>query len=349
MTRASAWPAPTKPAFTTITREPGTGRKGRSTTPKFRTSSVTQRRALYLCERHFIYSHQHHLEKIINITKQGGHPATLQRHVLVVSMAAALSLIAVEQVRAATPDPAKVAAASPGKPARQCLNDLSTFQVRLQKEGYWRGSSSYGYGYPMYGYAYEEAGPPPNNTGAAGGASFWRARPGYEIRTLLASAQILAQRGQQQPCEALLSATRDIYNRYAGEMRSSNGPRNNAEAWRRDQLASARPVASSKVSYRSDQLIGTEVLSPKGDTLGSVEDMVLSPHIGKLAYLVIGRGGLFGIDEKYVPVPWPDFKATADAKLLVLDATKADRFSAGDNFAKQIQQVDAYWAAHPAK
>ncbi len=295
----------------------------------------------------------------MNISKLSIHSATLQRHALVVSVTVALSLIAAEHVQAATPEAAKTAVAPSKKPARQCLTDLSAFQVQMQKDGYWRGGSSYGYGYPMYGYAYGEARPLTTSTVAPGGASYWRARPGYEIRTLLASAQILAQRGQQQPCEALLAAIRDIYGRYAGEMRSGNGPRDNAEAWRRDQLATAQPVASSNVSYRSDQLIGTEVLNPKGDTLGSVADLVLSPQTGKIAYLVIGRGGLFGINEKYVPVPWADFKATADANLLVLNTTKADigsaphvkedQFSASGDFAKQSQAVDAYWSAHPAK
>lgn len=301
----------------------------------------------------------------MNTTKINVHPTTLQRRALVVSMAAALSLAAVENVRAATPDPTKAAVITEpamdhaNKPSRQCLTDLSAFQVQMQKDGYWRGGSGYGYGYPMHGYAYDQAIPLTAITGAAVGASYWRARPGYEIRTLLASAQILAQRGEQQPCEALLSATRDIYGRYASEMRSGNWPKANAEGWRHDQLAAALPVTSGNVSYRSDQLIGTEVVTPKGDTLGSVDDLVLSPKTGKIAYLVIGRGGLFGINEKYVPVPWSDFKATADAKLLVLDTTKSDlaaapqvkedRFAASDDFGKQSERVNAYWSAHKAK
>lgn len=301
----------------------------------------------------------------MNTIKLNLHPATLQRRALVVSLAAALSLVAAQHVRAATPEPARTAVvtatanASAAKPAQQCLTDLSAFQTRMQKEGYWHGASTFGYGYPMYGYDYDGIAPAATAGGAGVGATYSSARPGYEVRTLLASARILAQRGQQQPCEALLTATRDIYGRYAGDLRNGHVTRENAEGWRRERLAAAQPMAGSNVSYRSDQLIGNEVLNPNGETLGSIDDLVLSPQTGQIAYLVVGRGGLFGIDEKYVPVPWADFKATAGAKLLVLDTTKADMAAApqvkddqtfaADDFAKKSQQVDAYWSAHLAK
>ena len=70
--------------------------------------------------------------------------------------------------------------------------------------------------------------------------------------------------------------------------------------------------------------------------------------------MIVARGGLFGFDEKFVPVPWNDFKVTRNADLLVLDTTKAilaaapmatdGQFRAGGQFAEQSQKVDAYWA-----
>ncbi len=228
----------------------------------------------------------------------------------------------------------------------------------MQKDGYWVGGSVYGYGYGYYGYGAAMA-LPMVGANAPVGAEYRRARPGYDVRTLLAAAQILAQRGKQASCETLLVETRETYDRYAAELRSGNVPRCDTESFRQAQLATAQPVAGQDVAYSSDQLIGTEVLNPKGEALGSVDDMVQSPKTGKIAYLVIARGGLFGINEKYVPVPWKDFKATTGTKLLMLDTTKdvmtaaphikASRFTTDGDFDKQSQQVDAYWSAHPAK
>jgi hypothetical protein len=70
----------------------------------------------------------------------------------------------------------------------------------------WLHGSGYGYGYPMYGYGYGYAMQP-----ASQGMGYSRVRPGYDVRTLLASANILAQRGDEQACERPLSSARDIY------------------------------------------------------------------------------------------------------------------------------------------
>jgi len=248
---------------------------------------------------------------------------------------------------------------SAATPAEKCLSDLRAFDGQMQKDGYWLGGygagdpgldgSGYGYGYPLGGYGFGYGlGSYPAETEAG----YFNARPGYEIRMLVASADILARHGQQQPCEDVLATTRDIYKTYVADMTSAGMPMANVPGWQQQQIAAAEPVASKNTSVRSDQLLGTDVRNAQYEALGSVDDLVMSPRTGKIAYLVIARGGIFGIGEKYVPVPWEAFKVTPNMTLLVLEATKSTMDAApqvkSDEFTtlgQQSQKVDAYWKA----
>ena len=253
------------------------------------------------------------------------------------------------------PPPEKVASAM--KPAEQCLTDLHAFDDTMQNDGYWLS----GYGYPMMGgFGYEGYGPsyvPRQGVGPAGSAAgYQNTRPGYDVRTLIAAANILARDGKQQACENVLGATRDAYKIYVSDMHDRNAPMANMPGWQKRQIAAAKSVVGTDTSFRSDQLIGTEVRNPQNEELGSVDDIVMSPQTDKIAYLIVARGGIFGFDEKYVAVPWPSFKVTPSASLLVLDTTKAimkagplvshDFFAAPGQFDQESQKVDAYWKAH---
>lgn len=227
----------------------------------------------------------------------------------------------------------------------------------MQKDGYWLGGYGdgdlglgygYGYGYPLGGYGYESGS---GNYPAETGTGYINARSGYEVRLLLAAADILARHGQQQPCEVVLATTRDHYKQYVAEMISAGMPMASVPGWQQQQIAAAEPVTGTTTSFRSDQLLGTDVRNPKYEALGSVDDLVMT-RTGKIAYLVIARGGIFGIGEQYVPVPWEAFKVTPNVTLLVLDATKSTMDAAPqvnrDEFTtlgQQSQKVDTYWKA----
>lgn len=238
-------------------------------------------------------------------------------------------------------------------PASKCVNDIRVFSADMRRDGNWLGGSDYGYGYPMdgYGYGYDypmaySAGPP---------RDYLDARPGYQIRSLMNAANILAQNGQQQACEDVLATTHTIYDRYATSLHGRDGMFGDGSGWRQRQIAGALPVTDTTVALRSDQLIDTDVRNAAGDALGSVHDLVIDPKTGKIAYLILARGGLFGFDETFVPVPWADFKVTPNASLLVLDTTKATvnaaplvsdaQFRADGQFTAESHKVDAYWTA----
>ena len=140
---------------------------------------------------------------------------------------------------------------------------------------------------------------------------------------------------------------------------SGKTPPVDLQNWRTKEIAAAQPVTSAGTAFRSDQLLGTDVRDPKNQALGSVDDIVMSPSTGKIAYLVIARGGIFGFGEKHVPIPWQDFKMAPNGSLLVLDTTKAsmdgapqvseDEFATSGQFEQQSQKIDAYWTTQLPK
>ena len=85
-------------------------------------------------------------------------------------------------------------------PAKTCLSDLRAFDSQMEKDGYWPSGAGFGYGYSMDGYP----------SGSATG--YHDVRPSYKLRTLIASANILAQRGEQQLCEGEVHNPRRIEN-----------------------------------------------------------------------------------------------------------------------------------------
>jgi sporulation protein YlmC with PRC-barrel domain len=280
----------------------------------------------------------------------------MTRSILASSVAAciclglAAPLFAAEPATGANPPRASEKTAAAIKPAEKCLTDLRAFDSQMQKDGYWL--SGYGYGYPtLGGYGMQEGGIP-----AKGTTGYRDARPGYDVRTLIAAANILARGGHQQACEDVLATTRDTYKLYVADLKSGKTPTADVPGWQRQQIAAAQSVTAKDASFRSDQLLGTDVRNLQNEALGSVDDLVMSPQTGKIAYLVIARGGIFGIDEKYVPVPWADFKATPNVNLLVLDTTKSamdaapqvshDQFATPGLFDQESQKVDAYWKTH---
>lgn len=258
----------------------------------------------------------------------------------------------------ATARPASPSGSQPtaGKPAEACMSAVRAFIAEMSKQGYWVGGSDYGYGYPMGGYGYGGYGimAGGREIGATGG--YATARPGYEIRTLVASANILAQTGKKQACESVPASARTLYTHYAADLRDRGLSWADQPDWHQREIAAAQPVTAKDVSFRYNQLLDADVVNPGNETLGSVHDLVTSPQTGTIAYVVISRGGLFGIGASYTPVPWSDFKATSNGSLLVLDTTKAvlaaapqgrdDQFTKAGQFDTESQQVEAYWTVH---
>lgn len=54
----------------------------------------------------------------------------------------------------------------------------------------------------------------------------------------------------------------------------------------------------------ADKVQGTAVYGQDGEKIGSVDQIMINKHSGKVAYAVMSFGGFLGIGERYHPLPW---------------------------------------------
>lgn len=66
-------------------------------------------------------------------------------------------------------------------------------------------------------------------------------------------------------------------------------------------------------TVRASSVTGTDVFNPKGERLGTVDDIVIDKDSGAACYAVMSFGGFLGLGKTYHPLPWE--KLTYDRKM----------------------------------
>lgn len=64
---------------------------------------------------------------------------------------------------------------------------------------------------------------------------------------------------------------------------------------------------------RASTLIGTSVKAPTGEALGDINDVIIT-QTGSVSAFIIGVGGVLGIGEKNVAVPYQSLSITTDGE-----------------------------------
>lgn len=64
----------------------------------------------------------------------------------------------------------------------------------------------------------------------------------------------------------------------------------------------------------AERVTGADVYGQDGRKVGKVEDVAIDKLSGQVAYAIIGFGGLLGVGENYVPVPWSVLKYDAEKR-----------------------------------
>lgn len=73
---------------------------------------------------------------------------------------------------------------------------------------------------------------------------------------------------------------------------------------------------------KASDMIGTDVVDAQGDSLGEVEEVVIDPNTGRIAYVVVSFGGFLDIGKKLFAIPFKALKYDWDENEYMLDTPK---------------------------
>ena len=79
-------------------------------------------------------------------------------------------------------------------------------------------------------------------------------------------------------------------------------------------------VQTVAAGYRASKVIGSNVLNDANETIGKIEDVLVSPD-GTAPYTVLSIGGFLGMDTHLVVVPYDSLKLV-DNKIVLPGGTK---------------------------
>ncbi|RJQ48424.1 MAG: PRC-barrel domain containing protein [Desulfobacteraceae bacterium] len=88
----------------------------------------------------------------------------------------------------------------------------------------------------------------------------------------------------------------------------------------KDQTMSMRSGA------KASEILDKSIVNAQGEELGQVEDLIVSSN-GEISHLIISKGGVLGVGEDLIPIPWSTAQASfQDDKLVVnLEKEKLDQ------------------------
>lgn len=85
---------------------------------------------------------------------------------------------------------------------------------------------------------------------------------------------------------------------------------------------------------KASEILGKNLVNHQDEELGEVQDLIVGEN-GKISHLIISRGGVLGLGEDLIPIPWSAARANFQGDKIVLNINKeklqqAPSFQAGN-------------------
>ena len=93
---------------------------------------------------------------------------------------------------------------------------------------------------------------------------------------------------------------------------------------------------------QATSLIGNKILSPNGEELGNLKDLMIDLDEGQVNYAVLSFGGFMGLGDKLFAIPWDALIINPDSQTLILNINK-DQLKDAPGFNKDAWPDDAQY------
>src|SRR5688572_25067324 len=124
------------------------------------------------------------------------------------------------------------------------------------------------------------------------------------------------------------------------------------------EISKQRDTRDTRPAWRNDaklhdsgDIIGTRIKNAEGKDIGEIDRLMIDPQSGKISHVVVGLGGLLGVGEKKVVVPWSDLKLTAAADgkkaMITMDQAKLESAPRYERTARADRSPSASPATSP--
>jgi len=80
-------------------------------------------------------------------------------------------------------------------------------------------------------------------------------------------------------------------------------------------------VQKLSTGYRASKIIGSSVVSDGNETIGKIDDLIVSPDDNKSAYIIVSVGGWLGMGTHLVALPYSSLQIS-NTKITLPGATK---------------------------
>ncbi len=80
-------------------------------------------------------------------------------------------------------------------------------------------------------------------------------------------------------------------------------------------------VQKLSTGYRASKIIGANVVNDANETIGKVDDLIVSPDDNKSAFVILSVGGWLGMGTHLVALPYASLRITG-SKILLPGVTK---------------------------